>query len=85
MAEARRDEQWNHTSTILAMLNNLWNKRKREPKHFHPMGKKKGGGSTGVTLQDFKDVLVGGGRKNQKPKGAQHERRKPRNRRSAGR
>lgn len=41
MAEGRREEAWNHTSHLLAMLHNVNladpGKDGREPAHFNPM------------------------------------------------
>jgi len=44
MAEARLDDEWNHTSAVLAMLANIHRDPKKHsayrPEHFHPFKRK---------------------------------------------
>jgi hypothetical protein len=51
MAEARLDDEWNHTSAILALLANIHRDPKKHgpyrPEHFHPFKRK---ASVGVRI-----------------------------------
>lgn len=60
MAEARADEEWWHTASLMALVHNIVSKKPKTPEEFHPMharAKKKK--SFKESLAQMKEMLGG--------------------------
>ena len=68
MKDANEEREWAHTSCLMAMICNTVSKRKRQPDDFNPLKQQKKRATKGVSLKDFKEVLL-----KKKPEGTEND------------